>query len=91
MKNHKLKTDSGVFWPVARGEKKFEIRLNDRDFQVGDLLILQETRFTGEEIRGGAPLEYTGFEIEVMVRHILYGSIYGLKKGWVIMSIEERV
>lgn len=37
-----LKTDPGPFRAVWRGQKKAELRLNDRDFQVGDRVRLIE-------------------------------------------------
>lgn len=39
---HKLKIDSKYFDAVRKGFKTFEIRKNDRNFEVGDKLILQE-------------------------------------------------
>jgi len=84
---HELKTDSEVFWAVKEGKKNFEIRLDDRGFQVGDRLLLRETENTGAEMRSGVPLKYTGFELQVDVTYILRGPVYGLMSGWVIMSI----
>jgi len=42
MITHNLKTWPSYFNEVLSGEKTFEIRRNDRQFQVGDLLILEE-------------------------------------------------
>lgn len=86
--NHSLKTDPAVFDDVKAGKKGFEIRYNDRDFRVGDTLTLQRTEFTGKQMASeGEPLIFTG-ETEVRtVTHILHGPIYGLEKGWCIMSI----
>lgn len=39
---HHLKTWTGFFKSVASGEKTFEIRKNDRNFQTGDLAFLWE-------------------------------------------------
>ena len=88
MKWHELKTDSEVFQAVRSGEKTYEIRFNDRDYQRHDFLRLCETERTGEEMREGAQLIYTGDEIDVKVTHILRGPVYGLKDMWVIMSIK---
>lgn len=86
---HELKTDSEVFNAVLIGAKKFEIRFNDRKFIVGDELHLHETVHTGEEMKSGLPLLYTGKCIAVKVTYILRGLIYGLQDGWVILSIER--
>lgn len=83
---HELKTDPGVFEKSIRGEKKFEIRFNNREFDIGDILVLKETRYSGEAMKHGKPLEYTGREMKMEVRYIMHGPAYGLKEGWVIMS-----
>ena len=41
MKTHELKLDIKYFDDVKSGKKKFEIRKNDRDFVVGDILDLK--------------------------------------------------
>jgi hypothetical protein len=89
MITHRLKTDQEVFQSVVDGFKNYEIRYNDRNFNVGDELWLRETEYTGEEMKNGKPLEYTGRTMEVQVIHILRGPIYGIKEGWVIMTICE--
>lgn len=85
---HELKTDPDVYQAMKAGWKNFEIRFNDRDFVVGDILLLRETRHSGEQMESGYPLGYTGEEMRVEVTYILPGPIYGLKPGWVIMSVE---
>lgn len=39
---HNLKTWPEYFRAVRNREKTFELRFNDRDFKVGDVLLLQE-------------------------------------------------
>jgi len=87
MSEHKLKTDPTVFQAVACGRKNFEIRKDDRGFKEGDTLILQETKFTGEEMAKGRPLVFTGKTLHAEVRYILRGPCYGLVDGWVIMDV----
>lgn len=41
-RKHELKTLTEFFPPLIRGEKTFEIRVNDRDYKVGDVLHLRE-------------------------------------------------
>jgi hypothetical protein len=84
---HELKTDPDVFEAIWDGYKRFEIRLNDRDYQVSDDLLLRETVHSGEEMANGAPLQYTGREAKMTIVYILAGPIYGLAEGWVVMSI----
>lgn len=40
MVEHVLKTLPDYFDAVARGEKTFEVRRDDRGFQKGDILVL---------------------------------------------------
>lgn len=82
---HVLNTDREVFGAVLRGEKTAEIRLDDRDFRVGDELQLLETVSTSAEMRAVAPLEFTGREAIKTISHVLRG--YGLLPGWVCLSI----
>jgi hypothetical protein len=90
-KTHELKTDPDVFDLTARGQKPYEIRFNDRDYQVGDKLRLRETMYSGEQMAEHpkeALLEYTGRERVKYIVSILRGPIYGLQEGWIIMALE---
>lgn len=89
MKIHKLKTDTEVFSMSFSGIKPWEIRKNDRGFEVGDLIILQETKYSGEEMRNGKPLEYTGRELSRIISYILRPGAYGLHPDWVIMTVDQ--
>ncbi|EMK6918792.1 DUF3850 domain-containing protein [Vibrio cholerae] len=42
MANHQLKIKSEYLEAIIRGDKTFEIRKNDRDFKVGDRVMLIE-------------------------------------------------
>ena len=87
MKVHELKTDPDMFYATRQGIKNFDLRQDDgRNFEVGDVLRLKETKYTGEEMKEGSPLEYTKREFNVMVMYILRGPRYGLPEGWVIMG-----
>lgn len=63
---------------VALRKKTFKIRKNDRNYQVGDKLILKE--WNGEK--------YTGRELERYVSYILFDWQDGLKDGYCIMSVK---
>lgn len=52
---HQLKTWPKFFAAISDGTKTFEVRRNDRDFKVGDALILQEfdpdtKNYSGREV-----------------------------------------
>lgn len=51
--DHQLKILPQYFQAVAIGDKSFEIRKNDRDYKVGDNIVLKEYEkghFTGRNI-----------------------------------------
>lgn len=77
---HHLKTWPIPFTAVKELCKTFEIRINDRDYSVGDLLILQEYLPTNGQ--------YTGKEVERVVTYIADGEHFGLQKGFVALGIE---
>lgn len=66
MKTHNLKTVNPYFSQVWDGDKTFEIRNNDMDFQVGDDVILRE-------YDSGMDL-YKPRAIKVRITHILKDS-----------------
>lgn len=94
MKVHKLKCWPEEFEAISRGLKTCEIRRNDRDYQPGDVLRLQEF-----DPYGNRPMmaldddpRYTGRALEVFVRHLARGGrppLDFLSDGIVVMSIEE--
>jgi hypothetical protein len=77
---HELKTLTGFFDDIRREKKNFEIRENDRNFQVGDTLILREW-LPGLN-------KYSGDEITVTVTYILKGGQFGIHRDYVVMSIQ---
>jgi len=84
---HELKTDHECFEQSYIGMKPYEIRFNDRGYKSCDYLVLKETVYTGEQMKNGKPLEYTGRVLTRMVTHVLSG--YGLKDGWVILGVSN--
>lgn len=86
---HKLKTDPDLFKASFENKRKFEIRYNDRNFKVGDELILLETQFSGAQMKDGKPLIYTGRQIKSHVDYILSGqnTPYGLDDNWAVLSV----
>lgn len=78
MRIHALKTLPEYYEAVRCGYKTFEVRLNDRDFQAGDTLILKEFK---------PPDTYTGREIETRIIYIMDNPQY-CKDGYVILAID---
>lgn len=79
MKIHELKISPKYFGDVYEGKKNFEIRKDDRDFKVGDLITLREYdngQYTGREIKN-IPIGY-------ILRNV---PEYGLKDGYCILGI----
>ncbi len=60
MKIHELKILPEYYDAVRFGDKRFEIRKNDRDYHTGDILRLKE--WDGKQ--------YTGEELDAVVRYI---------------------
>ena len=81
MKTHRLKIESTYFDKVIDGSKRFEIRFNDRDYEVGDILILNEVEKSALGNWG-----YTGRDYSVKVTY-LTDFPAGLRENYVAMSI----
>jgi hypothetical protein len=81
---HALKTWPEQFQAVKAGLKTFELRKNDRDYQVGDKLVLCEY-----DPETGLSTMWT---VSVRVTHILKGPTpwNALAPEWVIMSIQPE-
>jgi hypothetical protein len=79
---HELKTWPEYFWAVVKREKTFEIRVNDRDYQTGDTLILREYDPIMQS--------YTGNGAIADVTYILDETDRFIPDGIVVMSIKTR-
>lgn len=87
-KVHELKTWPEFFQAVFDGGKTFELRKDDRDFAVGDALLLREW----DPGRVAIHLEpYTGRSLIVNVTGLVRDRPqFGLMSGYVIMSITKN-
>ena len=77
---HELKTWPEYFQEVFISHKMFEVRKCDRDFQLGDILILKEWNPVTED--------YTGRKLARTVTYILHGPQFGIEDGYCVMSIQ---
>ena len=77
MNTHELKTLPEYFDAVQKGTKTFEIRKNDRNFKVGDLLYMLR-----QEENSDVPTNAT-------MMKIVYMTDYEQKEGYVVLGIER--
>lgn len=80
--NHELKIKPEYYEKVINGTKKFELRRNDRDFKVGDIIRLREYLLKTSE--------YTGRYCYVEIITI-WESLDGLLQDYCIMEIRQRI
>lgn len=76
--HHELKTETEFYQAFEKGLKTFELRVNDRDFKVGDMVTLIEVVsgvITGRRI----------FAKEI--KYILYGGQFGLPETHCILQL----
>jgi hypothetical protein len=77
MKLHKIKILPEYYQETAAGNKLFELRLNDRNYQKNDKLLMQE--FDGKN--------YTGREITAYITYMFIGGKFGLGSTHCILGI----
>ncbi len=75
-----MKTLDPFFELVFQGTKDFELRFDDRDFLVGDIVWLQE-------YKSNIP---TGRNIKKEIKYILR-KFKGLQAGYVILGLKDEV
>jgi ASC-1-like (ASCH) protein len=78
---HWIKLDIAYCDAVLSGDKNFEVRVNDRGYQKGDLLKFKPLTDLGLT---------THHEIDERMYQITYVlNGYGLKEGYVVFGIKE--
>lgn len=82
-KTHCLKIWPDYFKAVEKEEMSFQLRENDRDFKVGDILILQEWDPESST--------YTRHELCYAITYILLGGVLGLPHNLCILGISSSV
>lgn len=74
---HHLKCEPQYFAEVLAGRKPFEVRYDDRNYNIGDTLVLMEY-----SVSEGA----TGREVRRLVSYLLR-DFEGLRRNWVAMGL----
>lgn len=86
MKTHNLKTHPQYFNAVLNGDNYFELRKNDRDFAVGDTVVLNEYVAPTEPDMVNAAA-FTNRKIEFSISSLLQNvPEYGLMDGYCIIG-----
>lgn len=80
-KTHELKTWKPFFDAVISGDKTFEMRKDDRGFEVGDSLRLIE-------VDPDKNLEPTGRVAKYKITYILRGEQWGIVPDYAILAIK---
>lgn len=75
--HHYLKTETEYYQAIEQGKKKFELRKNDRNFQVHDIVVL-------EEVVNGVKTGRSLPQIEIL--YVLKGGKYGLPEDYCIFN-----
>lgn len=81
---HVLKIWPGSFDAVASGCKTHDVRCNDRDFKVGDQLVLKEWVPVGTDCSDGS---FTGRCVLRRVTYVTPGGSWGLGEKICVLSI----
>jgi hypothetical protein len=80
---HALKCWPEYFAAIAIGRKQFELRKDDRPFELGDTVLLQEYLPESEK--------YTGKELKFEISYVLRNAPkMGLKPGYCILGIISK-
>lgn len=82
MTEHELKTWPEPFQAMWDEAKRFEVRQDDRGFEVGDFLVLREW----DTFREG----YTGRAMRAEVTYLLRDA-FGLPPGLVVLSVNVTI
>ena len=79
---HELKSWPACFAAVKAGHKPFDVRENDRNFQVGDALVLREFEPESEQ--------YTGQAVTRWVSYVLEGGAFGVQPNWCVLGFSRQ-
>lgn len=93
---HELKCQPLSFTRLKDGTKTFEVRLNDRMYQAGDLLHLREWTPVSHPLASmfgaGDPSGYSGEELWMLVTFVASGEVYDLDLGrHVILAVHKTL
>ena len=80
---HKLKIKECYWHEVWKGTKTFEIRKNDRNYKVGDVIHFIKVDDNGKELPSKETYN------DYVITYVFQGGEYGLDKDYCVFSIKE--
>lgn len=80
---HEVKCYAPEFKAIVDGTKTHELRINDRDYRIGDV-IREREYWPGIQHEEGS---FTGRTVEVLVTNATRGGCFGLPQNMIVMSI----
>lgn len=80
MKEHQLKIRPDLWIAVADGRKTAEVRINDRNYKIGDWLTFRPFDCDRQKYLGSK-------STTKVITHITEGDQYGIAKGYVLLSM----
>lgn len=81
---HFLKTWRKPFASVVAGDKPYEIRTDDRNYQPGDVLVLREWVHEDDSSSNG---HYSGLFVSRLVTYKTSGGSWGLPEGLCVLGM----
>ena len=75
--HHYIKCETEYYQAIESGLKKFEIRKNDRNYHIGDMVYLREVVDGDETGRELPPIE---------IKYLFCGGRFGLDEGHCIFN-----
>ena len=81
--DHEIEVWPAYFHPISSGEKRFEVRRDDRGFQKGQVLWIREYDYMARSYRD----KHTGNAVFARIDWVLSGGQFGIEPGYIVMSI----
>ena len=77
---HSIKIEQHYLIHIVEGIKTFEVRKNDRDYQVGDTIY-----FMPIESKGGYDVYKSGYSTHFRITYVHH--CFGMQEGYVVLGI----
>ena len=74
---------------VFAGTKNFEVRKNDRDFKIGDELLLKEYDNGKYSDHSDSGNRQTGRILHRRIDYVLHGGQLGIEEGYCVMALSR--